>query len=498
MARFLISGIFAAVGLLYAQYPPGQYPGRYPTGQYPPGQYPPGQYPPGQYPGGGYPGGGGVGLPIPQVKLPKRAPKEKDAEKKADSKGTSEVNGSLKRFDGTLRKLGEKNLTLDTAEKGTLQFRLLTKTQFVDKEGQTMRDSLLRPGDQLQVSVSPDDEETAVRIMLTRKGTPAEAEAVEKETPSAAAEAAEPAGKDQPKTVVRKASEVERDEDAPILRRGVPNRVKQEQAKREKEPEPAPDPAEYKSVDNGDADIKARARALGLNLDPIIAEAREVAGEFTDSLPDFLVQQHTMRYMSATKPPSWQAIDMVTAEVAVINGREEYRKISINGRESKRPIEKTGAWSTGEFATTQEDILSPATAAKFVKRGQQRQGGRDAIVYDYSVRQANSHWSIIPQDKKGYNPAYKGAIWIDKETKRVLRIEQRALSFPDDFEFDRAEVTLDYDFVRISGKQVLLPVHSENVICERGSNNCSRNELNFRNYRKFGAESAITFDDKKD
>ncbi|MFN0100764.1 MAG: hypothetical protein ACKV2U_01610 [Bryobacteraceae bacterium] len=459
MARLSIPGVFMAACLLHAQYPPGQYP----PGQYPPGQYPGGQYPPGQYPTR-LPGGVPVSLPIPEIKIPKRAPKDPEAKK--GGKPSSEIKINLQTLDGTLRKLDEKALILDTASKGTLQFRLLAKTQFLDKDGQAIRDSLLKPGDQLQIGFNPDDEETALRVTLTRKGTEAEKEA-----------AAKPAE-------VKKASEAEKEDDAPILRRGIPDRVKREQARRQAEPEPPVDPGEFKE----DASV------FGFNTDPLIAAVRDAAGEFTESLPDFIVQQHTMRYVSNTKPPQWQAIDMVTAEVAVVNGKEDYRKISINGKETKRAIEKTGAWSTGEFATTLQDILSPTTAAKFVKRGEQRIVGRDTVVYDYSVLQPNSHWSIIPQNSKSYNPAYKGAIWIEKASKRVLRIEQRALSFPDDFEFNRAELTLDYDFVRIGGKLALLPVRSENVVCQNGTTTCSRNELNFRNYRKFGAESAITFE----
>ncbi len=485
MAWRVITGALLAASLLQAQYPPGQYPpGQYPPGQYPPGgQYPGGQYPPGQYPTDTYPpgqyptrlpGGVPVSLPIPEIKLPKRGPKDKDTEAKKGGKPSSEIKITLQTMDGTLRKLSEKELVLDTATKGTLQYRLLAKTQFLDKEGAAIRDSLLKPGDQLQIGFNPDDEETALRVTLTRKGTAAERESVEKNPPAE----------------VKKASEAEKDEDAPILRRGIPDRVKKEQARRESEPEPAsaPEPA-------GDTrEYKENASVFAPPSDETIAEARDVADEFSETLPDFLVQQHTMRYMGTLKPPNWQAIDMVTAEVAVIKGVEEYRKISINGRESKRPVEKSGAWSTGEFVTTLQDILSPMTAAHFVKRGQQRISGRDTIVYDYSVRQPNSHWRIIPQNGASHNPAYKGAIWIDKETKRVMRIEQKAISFPDDFPFDRTEMTLEYDFVRISGKPILLPVRSENVTCQRGTNTCSRNEINFRNYRKFGAESSITFD----
>ena len=280
-----------------------------------------------------------------------------------------------------------------------------------------------------------------------------------------------------------------KDDDKPILRRG-----KQPEKRREPEPEPESaakaepiDPREYK-------ENPATASVAGPVIDPIIAAAREAAGEFTETLPDFLVQQHTMRYRSEVKPFQWQAIDMVSADVTVIKGKEEYKKITINGKPTTKAAEKSGAWSTGEFATTQQDILSSSTAAKFAKRGQQRVGGRDALAYDFTVQQPNSHWRIIPGDSKPYNPPYKGVIWIDKESKRVLKIEQRATSFPDDFEFNRVELVLEYGLVRISGKLVLLPVRSENIICQSASTYCSRNELNFRNYRKFGAESAITFE----
>jgi hypothetical protein len=40
-------------------------------------------------------------------------------------------------------------------------------------------------------------------------------------------------------------------------------------------------------------------------------------------------------------------------------------------------------------------------------------------------------------------------------------------------------------------QQYLLPVHSENLSCQRGTSICSRNAIDFRNYKKFGSESTI-------
>ena len=175
------------------QYPPGQYPpGQYPPGQYPPGQYPPGQYPPGQYPNNypaRLPGGIPVNIPVPQINLPKRQPK---ADKNPDS--SSSMKMTLASADGSMRKMGEKDLLLETSKSRVLRFRLLAKTQFKNKEGEPIRDSLLHPGDHLTVQANPDDPETAVRVVLVKAATEEERNAASK--PVDEASIATPAAED--------------------------------------------------------------------------------------------------------------------------------------------------------------------------------------------------------------------------------------------------------------------------------------------------------------
>jgi hypothetical protein len=92
-------------------------------------------------------------------------------------------------------------------------------------------------------------------------------------------------------------------------------------------------------------------------------------------------------------------------------------------------------------------------------------------------------------------PAYRGSIWIDKETSRVLRIEMQAYQMPEGFPFDKVESATDYEFVRIGGDhEYLLPVHAETLSCERGTNMCSRNVIDFRNYHKYAGEAEIKFE----
>ena len=68
-------------------------------------------------------------------------------------------------------------------------------------------------------------------------------------------------------------------------------------------------------------------------------------------------------------------------------------------------------------------------------------------------------------------------------------------NIPSEFPLDTVETAADYEYVRIGGtQQFLLPVHSENLSCQRGTNTCSRNAIDFRNYKKYSGEATITFD----
>jgi hypothetical protein len=415
-----------------------------------------------------------VAIPVPEVKLPKKQPREK----------TDDVKTTVVSVDGTFRKMGEKDLYLQAAHQRILRFRLLAKTQFRNKEGEPIRDSLLHPGDQLTVSVNPDDVETALRVVLLRAGNPSERGAAEDPVEEAAVHTPRTEDFGKPRTLTtREKAPAESTADAEPSN---PEPAPAQSAHADAPAEPAPAPSSGSAPTSGSAARLTDAQ--------ILAEAREAAATFTAGLPNFLVLQATTRYFSTGIPVSWQVIDVVTADVACINGKEDYRNVQINGVAASRPPERTGTWSTGEFSTTLEDVLSLATNAQFKRRGDDKIAGRPAWVYDYTVAQTNSHWTMVSPDDRRINPAYDGAIWIDKETRRVLRIEQRTSSIPQDFPLSRAESSVEYAFARIDQRSYLLPSTSENIGCMRGSGTCSRNEIVFRNYRKFETDSVVKYD----
>jgi hypothetical protein len=502
--RLLLLPALLGAGVCSAQFP-GQYPGgQYPGGQYPGGQYP-SQYPGGQYPGGQYPnqypGGQYPGGQYPQGQYPSQYPSgtsepsspKTSTKKSSDSSASNNVRVPLRAADGSLRELGEKDLFLETSSHKILKFRMLTKTQFRDKAGDSYRDSLLKPGDQLSVQVSGDDPETALRVILTRSGTQAERTA-----------GARPFDHDSVKTPVEADTHSAGTMEVTGDSKGADN-IGDTASISPRPPENpvAPDPP---SVSTPAAAPKVapppqvaadKPKPLPSRLDrddDVIESTKAAADKLIDNMPSFIVQQNTTRYFSNAYPAQWRALDVVTADVVSVNGKEDYRNVAVNGKPSNRPIEKSGAWSTGEFVTILEDILSPYTAAAFRKSTDDKIGGRPAYTYTFRVQQENSNWDIISEFGGKATPAYSGTVWIDKETFNIMRIEEQTGPMPADFPFDKAETVVDYSFVRIDTKSYALPVHSEVLTCQRGSSACTKNEINFQNYKKFSADSTITFD----
>jgi len=232
--------------------------------------------------------------------------------------------------------------------------------------------------------------------------------------------------------------------------------------------------------------------------DPLIGKVREAAYNFSSSLPNFFCQQITTRNTSQNPRQGWDTVDIVTADVAYQDGQESYRNIKAGGKAAVQSMDQLqGTRSTGEFSSLLQDLMSPATAASFRRSGTDTIHGRSTIVFKLDIPRERSHWRIESTSQL-YYPAIRGSIWVDKETSRVMRIEIEARNLPTLFPLDTVESATDYDFIRLAAaeQEFLLPADAEVLSCERGSSNCSRNRIEFHNYRKFDAATSISFDGK--
>ena len=535
---FLLVGVVAALCQIAGQSPGGQYPGGQ-GGQYPGGQYP-GQSPIPRVPGTTNPTG------RPRTGQPKQQPDSRSGR-------SSSSNALLTTTTGILRRATSNQLVIQSDDHRVIWYRL-TPQVTVQKETKDASLSEFALGDYLSVDSNSDDEGimTAVSVTWKKVGTPedraeasktwdlprlatASARSSAKSTSSAssppreagderpvlrrkdspAEPAKEPAAtNDEPKEVAKAAPPKQAepeivvpatvmkppdpkpdadDPGKPALRRGVPAPRPQTQSASTTSAEPASPPVPAKAPANEVVPQPVPA-VIPVQDDPIIAKAREAAASYLDTLPNYLVQQMTTRYQSDRPKSGWTALDVVTADVTVKDGLESYKNIKVGNKSVNTPMDQIeGTRSTGEFSTMLEQLLENG-AAKFRAGGTDTIHNRTAYKYSFEIPRELSRWRIESPSQL-YYPATKGTIWIDKETSRVLRIEQQGKPMPALFPFDTIESATDWDFIRLgTSGPYLLPVEAEVLSCQRGTSICSRNKIEFRNYRKFGSETNITFD----
>ena len=473
----------------------------------------PGGYPPGRYPGGR---GGGVGGGLPPMpRFPRPGKKNKPS-----TTTPKEAPEPLVDVTGILRKIDDTSVVVEAQDTRIINLKRTEKTTFV-KDGKPVQPSELKPGDHLRVESKQDDQGffLAVNVIFSKEGTPEERAAAsapvdiltparqddedrpvlqKKTPPRPESEAAGPQRETEDDPPARAATPAkirplpEDDEEVPVLRRRKPG---------ERPRPPAPPPVETASAappppqpEPVRETVVVVENAFARPPDPVLEKARAMALSFTESLPNYYCKELITRFANTSHKINWQPQDVVSAEVIYEKQRERYRNIAINGKPTKKSMQELpGAWSTGEFGTVLADLFSAGTAADFVSTKEDQAAGRAAVVYEFTVERQNSHWHIHAASQS-IAPAYSGGVWIDKKTHQVLRIEMEAKSLPREFPFDKVESTVDYQYVRLGSEaQFLLPVHAETLMCQHGTNVCSKNVIDFRNYHKYTSESSIIF-----
>jgi hypothetical protein len=420
---------------------------------------------------------------------------------------------------GILRRYAGRQFVIQADDFRIVWYRVTDLTTFQNKDGATADPNSWQLGDHVVVDSTADDKElfTASAIRFDRPGTPADRAAasrqwdlpalepgvtappppqqIEERSRAANETIAEPEPPIQASTTVRPvdAAPDEDDPGRPVLKRGIPAARKRPAANSEPDPpaavavgEAAPAPAAPETPPVPETPEE----------DPLLAKARAEAASFANALPNFFCRQTTTRYQTENPKRGWDPLDVVTADLAYENGKESYKNIQVGGKPAKGSMEEIGgASSTGEFQTILEEVLTPGRAT-FRRAGSDAISGRSAVMFKFEVPRELSRWRIQAASQL-YYPAYRGTIWIDRETARVVRIEMQGRSMPERFSFDTIETAVEYSSVRLAPTHsYLLPVTAELLSCQRGTRFCSRNRIEFRNYRKFGSESSITFDDK--
>lgn len=227
----------------------------------------------------------------------------------------------------------------------------------------------------------------------------------------------------------------------------------------------------------------------------ILDEVREYVMNYTKNLPNFICMQVTRRDIdTSNKGSGWRHEDTITARLSYNGQHEDYDLISENDQPvtNKKMDQLRGTKSAGEFGSMMKEIFDADSMTRFDWDHWGKLRGRTTYVFRYDIEQENSRFHITEEDsKRDIVPAYRGLIYVDKENKMVTKITLDPYDIPTDFPIREAHESLDYQIQKIADGEYMLPLKAELTMRSRY---LSRNDIEFRLYRKFETGSTIKFD----
>ncbi len=245
----------------------------------------------------------------------------------------------------------------------------------------------------------------------------------------------------------------------------------------------------------------------------LLEEARRNAISYSKLLPDFICTETIHRFEARGATGPFRPADVLTLQLSYFQMKENYKLVARNNKPTKQTLESVGgASSQGEFGSKLLLIFHPISKADFAFEEWSTLGDKRVAVYTYRVKRVNSHFEMRVAGSSVV-AGYHGEIFIDEASHMVMRIAE-TIDIPDGFPVQFSHNTGDYDFVDVSGHQYLLPVRCEAMSGDlpplrgRGGRLLDndtrmagqvryRNVIEFSDYRKYAAESTLSFEPAK-
>ena len=236
----------------------------------------------------------------------------------------------------------------------------------------------------------------------------------------------------------------------------------------------------------------------------ILDDVRQYALGYSKNLPDFICTEVTRRLAAAAPgtryggqagdSPHWQAIDTLTVRLSYFEQKEDYKLILHNSATVTNQDVRSvgGSQSFGDFGSMLKEIFEPSTQARFEWDHWGTLRGQRVMEFSYKISQERSQYHLVVDNNRSIITAYHGIVAVDPNTHVVLRVSVIAENIPADFPVKSAEDILDYDYQDISGNTFLLPLKA--TVTANLGDYLSRNDKEFRIYRKYSADAVIKYD----
>lgn len=227
--------------------------------------------------------------------------------------------------------------------------------------------------------------------------------------------------------------------------------------------------------------------------DQILDAMHRYAAQYVSNLPNFLCAQITRQFDAGRKSNRWHKGDTLISKLSFNQGREERTLDSVNGKpvDSAKARRRAPLSTEGEFGILLSRVLGPDSEAWFTWSRWETIRGKRLAVFDFTVDKQHSTLSLSLSDLAKATVPYRGSICADPTTGAVWRISDTAFDIPPRLLTREISRTIDYDEISIGDRKYLLPVQA--TVSALLETRKIRNEMEFQNYRKFEADSSVTF-----
>jgi hypothetical protein len=238
---------------------------------------------------------------------------------------------------------------------------------------------------------------------------------------------------------------------------------------------------------------------------------RRWSGAYLAGLPDFvctrtvrefrnyaLVPHPSLLHTDRVDPVAddrWHAAGSYSGEAGYAGGHDYYRVSLVDNKPFHGFIEKLGRdvpW--GEFGGLMKEILDPSREATFGWDRWEVLNARRMAVFRYAVDLQHSRYWFRVSAAPPVMIAHRGLIYIDPQTGVVGRLILYGTGLTLDAPINAVADVLDYGHVSVGGASFVLPRSAVGYV--RAQQRETRDEIDYRDYRKFQSESTVRFDER--
>ncbi len=221
----------------------------------------------------------------------------------------------------------------------------------------------------------------------------------------------------------------------------------------------------------------------------MLARARLYVNDYIARLPNFIATKSIQKYRNykgSVVDDQWHAS----------------LRYSMEATYPERPGKRSPVvpLTTGEFGGMMVAIFAPASAGTFTWDRWQVMAGTRMAVFGYRIVPVFSRYTVccrlVPQPDgssraEDYPSGHRGVVFIEPASGIVRRLILYATGLTETSPMSAAGNVLDYGEVKIDNMRYMLPVRSTGY--ERVGRAETREEIEYRNYHKFRADTAIDF-----